>query len=221
LIYYPGLGNFAGVANWSSAAEHDAEKQRAAARFAPLYAELAALDPGALLEDRRARQVGRRLFLNNCSTCHGVGANGVFGIPDLTDDEWIWGDSFDAIKTAIMDGRSAQMPPWGSALGETRVTDVAHYVLKIANRDHDALRATVGAESFATICVACHAADGTGNPLLGAPNLTDNVWLYGSSIEEIRFTIGNGRNGHMPAHADILGEQRAHILAGYVYGLSQ
>ena len=177
--------------------------------------------PAQLAEDRVAQQVGGRLFLNNCSTCHGVTAQGGFGFPNLTDGEWIWGEGFDKVKQAILNGRNGIMPPWGAALGDQGVADVTQYTLSLAGRDHDAAAATRGQAQYNTLCVACHGPTGAGNALLGAPNLTNDIWLYGSSADEIAFTIKNGRNGNMPSFADVLDEQKAHILAGYVTGLSQ
>lgn len=178
------------------------------------------MTPQQLRDDRVAQQVGRRLFINNCSTCHGVTAQGGFGFPDLTDGEWIWGEGFDAIKHSIMNGRIAVMPPWGAALGDSGVAEVTQYTLSMAGREHDQEAALRGKSQYDTLCVACHGPDGGGNPLFGAPDLSRDIWLYGGSTDEIAFTIRNGRNGNMPAFADVLGEHKAHILAGYVDSLS-
>lgn len=221
LVYYPGLGNFSGVGGWSSAGEVASAQQAHDARFAPLYERLAGLSEAELHSDRQAQQVGRRLFLNNCSTCHGVTAQGAFGFPNLTDSEWIWGAGFDAVQTALKNGRQAAMPPWGPALGDDGVRDVAQYVLELAGKDHDAAAAGRGAQKFAMFCVACHGAEGKGNPMLGAPNLTNDIWLYGGTTEAIEFTIRNGRNGQMPSFADVLDPEQIHIVAGYVTSLSK
>ncbi len=221
LLYYPGLGNLTGLGNWSAAAQHDAELAQREEKYAPLYAELALLDESQLHAHTLARQVGRRLFLNNCATCHGVNANGSIGFPNLVDDSWIWGADFDTVKTTITQGRNAQMPAWGSILGDAGVQDISHYVLGLAGQPHDSQRATLGAANFKTFCVACHGPAGAGNPQLGAPNLTDNKWLYGNSIEQIAFTIRHGRSGNMPAQADKLTPEQIHILTGYVTSLSQ
>jgi len=220
LIYYPGLGNIKGTASWTSINQWQHEVNRHEARFAPIYADLAAMTPAQMAEDRVAQQVGRRLFINNCSTCHGVTAAGSFGFPDLTDGEWIWGGGFEGVKQTVVDGRIAVMPPWGTALGESGVADVTQYTLSLAGRAHDVDAATRGQAQYATLCVACHGMTGEGNPLLGAPDLTNDIWLYGSSADQIAFTIRNGRTGNMPAFKDVLGEQKAHIVAGYVSSLS-
>ena len=221
LIYYPGLGNFSGLGNWSSADQVAREQQAHEDRFAPLYARLAQLDEAGLHADRQAQQVGRRLFINNCSTCHGVTGQGAFGFPNLTDDEWIWGKGFDNVKTALLNGRQAAMPGWAAALGDQGVDDVTQHVLKLAGSEHNSEAAARGAGQYAMFCVACHGPEGSGNPILGAPNLTNDIWLYGGTAEAIAFTLRHGRNGNMPSFARVLDPDRIHILAGYVTSLSQ
>lgn len=221
LIYYPGLGNFGGISDWSSAGQLKEAQQRHDARFAPVYAELAAMTPEQMAADRTAMQVGRRLFLNNCSTCHGVTGQGGFGFPNLTDSEWIYGKDFDSIKTTILNGRVAVMPGWEAALGDGGVADVTEYVLNMAGRDHDAAAAERGKQKYDMFCVACHGAEGQGNQTLGYPNLNNDIWLYGRDRDQIAFTIRHGRNGNMPAHRDILGEDKTEVLAGYVLTLEQ
>lgn len=221
LVYYPGLGNFDGISDWSSADELAAAQRAHEERFAPLYDRLAQLDPSALHESRQAMQVGRRLFINNCATCHGVNARGAFGFPNLTDDEWIWGSGFSAVKTAVTGGHQAAMPAWGSALGDGGVEDVTQYVLSLSGAEHDAEAAARGATQFRTFCVACHGAEGRGNPALGAPDLTNDIWLYGGTADRIAYTVRNGRNGRMPAFGDVLSDEKIHVLSGYVTSLSQ
>ena len=218
---YPAMGNIEGALGWSSAKQHQEEVAQHEARFAPLYAELAGMDPDALMDDPRAMQVGRRLFINNCSTCHGVNANGAFGFPNLTDEEWIWGGDFASIRQTLVGGRMAQMPAWGPALGDEGVTNVANYVRKLAGLEHDAAAAEAGTAQYNMLCVACHGPEGKGNSMLGAPNLTNDIWLYGGSIEQISFTLQHGRQGNMPAQKDILGDEKIHILSAYVRSLSQ
>lgn len=221
LVYYPGLGNVEGTAGWTSLDQWQDDVDRHEARFSPIYDKLAAMSPEELAEDRIGQQVGRRLFINNCSTCHGVAAEGGFGFPNLNDGEWIWGEGFDKVKEAIMNGRNAIMPPWGAALGDAGVADVTQYTLSLAGRDHDAEAAGRGQAQYNTLCIACHGAEGAGNPLLGSPNLNNDIWLYGGSADDIAFTIRNGRNGNMPPFNEVLGEKKAHILASYVTSLSQ
>ncbi len=221
LLFYGGLGNFGGILNWSSTGEHDQQQIAHEQRFAPMYAELAALDLEAMQANPVAMQVGRRLFINNCSTCHGVSAQGTFGYPNLTDDEWIWGRSLSAITTSIEQGRTGVMPAWGPALGDDGVTNVSHHVLRLAGQPHDVEKADAGQGQYQTICVSCHGVEGKGNPVLGAPDLTNNIWLYGGSLEEISFTVRNGRTGNMPPHEALLGKDKVRLLAAYIESLSQ
>jgi cytochrome c oxidase cbb3-type subunit III len=222
LVYYPGLGNFQGVGNWTSKGQWERDVAAKDAQFASLYTSLAALSPQELKDSRQSQQIGRRLFLNNCSTCHGITARGAFGFPNLTDGEWQWGADFETIKTTLRGGRMAAMAPWGAALGgEPGIADMAQYVLSLSGAVHDAAAAARAAPQFQMFCVACHGPDGKGGPLFGAPDLTNDVWLYGGDADAIAFTLRHGRNGVMPAFAEILGEEKIHILAGYVSGLPQ
>lgn len=221
LVIFPGLGNFDGATDWSSAARHDREAAAFAAKFEPLYAGLAAHPDAELLADDQAQQIGRRLFLNHCSTCHGINAQGGEGFPNLRDTEWLYGADIASVTQTILGGRAAAMPGWVAALQETGVQEVSHYVLSLSGAEHDAALAEKGAASYQVFCVACHQADGTGNTALGAPNLTNDIWLYGGSLEAIATSVREGRNGRMPAHESILGRDRSRILAAYVSGLSK
>jgi cytochrome c oxidase cbb3-type subunit 3 len=221
LWLYPGLGSFQGSLKWTSAGEYVDEVKAAQAQHGPLYARLAASDVATLASDPNARIVGQRLFLNYCSQCHASDARGSKGFPNLTDRDWLYGGTPDMIKASILDGRTGTMPAMGAAVGgEAGAKDVANYVRSLSGLQHEAPAAARGKEKFAA-CAACHGPEAKGNPALGSPNLTDGVWLYGSSLETITETIVKGRSGRMPAHREFLGEERAHILAAYVYGLSQ
>ncbi len=221
LVYYPGLGNYGGSANWSSAGQLEREQAAHESRFAPIYQHLAQLDPATLEADRLGQQVGRRLFINHCASCHGANARGGPGYPDLTDSEWIWGSDFNSVQATIGNGRNASMPPWGAVLGETGVNDVTQTVLKLAGRDHDAAAAQRGQANYNTICAACHGPAGEGNPLLGAPELRNDIWLYGGTPQAIATSIRDGRNGVMPSQAELLGKDKIHILAAYVISLQR
>jgi cytochrome c oxidase cbb3-type subunit III len=220
LILYPGFGHLPGVLGWTQAREHAEEVKLAEEKVAPLYAGFAAKPVIELLADPAALAVGSRLFGNNCATCHGADAKGAPGFPNLTDADWIYGAEPDTIKQTIRAGRQGMMPAFGSSLDETAQLAVRHYVLSLSGRDHDRDLAQQGKSSFDTICAACHGLDGKGNPLLGALNLTDDIWLYGGTQGAIADTIKNGRNGVMPAHGELLGEARVHVLAAYVLSLS-
>ena len=221
LVIYPGLGNFDGATSWSSQGEHAREAEAHTARFAPLYASLGAMAPEELATSTEGMQVGRRLFINNCSTCHGVNAGGAVGFPNLRDEHWIWGGDIAAIQHTINNGRQAAMPAWGPALGNDGVTNVANFVMQLAGKAHDAERAAAGAPQFATFCVSCHGVEGKGNALLGAPDITSGIWMYGDDLQSVAETIRNGRAGMMPGFTDILGEDQRKILAAYVKSLSE
>jgi cytochrome c oxidase cbb3-type subunit 3 len=220
LVLYPGLGSFAGVLKWSSTGQYQREQAHAKERYEPIFANYAAMDIPAVAADGQAREIGQRLFLNYCSQCHASDARGGRGFPDLTDEDWLYGGNPEAIVATIQQGRSGIMPPWPQ-LGEEGIRNVTHYVLQISGRTHDELKAVQGEAVFAANCAACHGADGKGNPALGAPNLTDEIWLYGGGETSIEESVSKGRNGQMPAWGEFLGADKTHVLAAYVYGLSQ
>lgn len=220
LILYPGLGKFRGVLGWTDNAMYEQEMEKAEATYGPIFAAYASRDIEDLAGDPEAVKVGQRLFTNYCATCHGSDARGAVGFPNLTDSDWLYGGAPATIKTSIMDGRQGAMPAWKDALGEQGVDEVTAYVLTLSGRDADPQLASAGKARFETMCAACHMADGTGQQALGAPNLTDNTWLYGGSPGAIRQSIAQGRNGKMPSHRDFLGEDKSHLLAAYVYSLS-
>ncbi len=221
LILYPGLGNFPGLLNWSSAQEWEEDVEAARERYAPLFARYNDTPVEELAFHPEAMKMGGRLFANNCAQCHGSDGRGSYGFPNLADDDWLWGGDPDAIKTSIAQGRTAAMPGWSGSIGEEGIQNVTQYVLELAGREHDEARAEQGAETYATYCAACHGSQGKGNTAMGAPDLTNNVWLYGGSPESIRHTLRNGRSGEMPAQKELLSEDKIHILTAYVYGLSE
>ncbi len=220
LLLYPGLGTFNGAYKWTSHGQYEGEQAKAAEDYGPLFAKYAAMDIPAVAADPQAREIGQRLFLNYCSQCHASDARGGRGFPNLTDKDWLYGGDPATIEATITSGRNGIMPPLGQMLGDEGVKNAANYVLSLSGSPHDAALATKGKETFATICAACHGADGKGNPALGAPNLTDQTWLYGGSEKTIAETIRLGRNNKMPAWGEFLGPAKVHLLAAYVWGLS-
>ena len=220
LVLFPGLGSFGGTLGWSSQQRFEAEMAQANRQFGPLYEKYLGMDLKAVAADPQARDMGQRLFLNNCAQCHGSDAGGSRGFPNLRDGDWLYGGTPEQIKTSIAQGRSGLMPPQAAAVGTSEdVRDVAAYVLSLSGRTHNELRAQRGKSKFGTLCAVCHGQDGKGNLLLGAPNLTDKVWLYGGSEPAIVETIGKGRNGIMPAHQELLGDAKVHLLAAYLLSL--
>lgn len=224
LVLFPGLGTFKGVLGWSSqGSQYGAEMERAGQTYDPIFKKYAAMPIEQVAADEEAKGMGRRMFLNYCSQCHGSDAEGAKGFPNLADNDWLYGGAPDQIKQTIMAGRQGVMPPHKDRVDAAGLDALANYVMSLSGRkEADAAKVAQGQQLFTSNgCIACHGADGKGNQALGAPNLTDNTWLYGSSADTIKETIANGRNGQMPAHADFLGADKVHLLSAYVYGLSQ
>lgn len=226
LVLWPGLGNFPGLLKWTQLGEYEAEVKAAEAKFQPVYAAFMQQDVPTVAASPDARAIGRNLFLTYCSQCHGSNAEGATGYPNLTDGDWLYGGDPDTIRTTLTDGRSGVMPAMGEVLGAQGTKEVAHYVMSLSGRTHDAALADAGRPKFAENCAACHMPDGTGMQAMGAPNLTDKLWLYGGSEGAIIESIAKGRNGVMPGIDQTLGttsnkEAKLHLLTAYVYSLSQ
>jgi cytochrome c oxidase cbb3-type subunit 3 len=222
LLLYPGLGHFEGLLGWTSKGEYEEEVARVDAEVGPLFARYQQTPVVELIKDETASKIGERLYINYCTTCHGSDARGARGYPNLRDGSWIWGGTPEAIKTTITQGRVAAMPAWELPLGgESGVDEVTQYVLSLSGRSTISALAEKGKAKYDMFCVACHGADGTGNPAVGAPDLTDDSWLYGGSQTRIAESIAKGRNGIMPAQGEFLGDAKIHLLTAYIYGLSQ
>ena len=220
LAMYPGFGNNQGKLGWSSGGQWEAEQKAAAEKYGPIFAKFRTMDLNAVAGDKEANAMGQRLFLTYCAQCHGADAKGAKGFPNLTDSDWLYGGEPETIRTTVLGGRQGMMPPFGPALGADGTKDVANYVRSLSGLAHDSLRAQRGKDLFAQNCVACHGPEAKGTPALGAPNLTDKVWLYGSSEATIIETVTNGRSNQMPAFKEFLGEDKVHLLAAYVLSLS-
>jgi cytochrome c oxidase cbb3-type subunit 3 len=228
LIWYPSADKVGGQGNWSSQAQHDAEKAVADAKLKTLYARFEGQGIDVIARDPAALVTGKQIFSNNCAVCHGSDAGGAVGFPKLSDNIWKFDGSPDGIVTTITGGvnveggRASVMPPMAAVLGsEQAVLETAVYVQSLSGMKVDDSLAAAGGKLFAGVCAACHGADGKGNPALGAPNLTDNDWMYGSTLEDIKYGINNGRAGQMPAHLPLIGETQVRLAAAYVYSLSQ
>ncbi|WP_220760604.1 MULTISPECIES: cytochrome-c oxidase, cbb3-type subunit III [unclassified Shewanella] len=244
LALYPGLGSFKGLLGWTSSnqsvrtieeskqavidaqndgrwVQYDQEVKHADEKFGPIFKAYADTPLEELVKNEEALKVGGRLFLQNCAMCHGSDARGSKGFPNLTDNAWLYGGELATIKTSIMNGRHGMMPPKGGLpIEDSEIKGLAEYVVKLSGRDHDEALAAQGQGSFMKGCFACHGMDGTGNKFMGAPNLTDNAWVYGGSRGAIEQSIQNGRTGVMPAWKDVLGEEKVHVITAYVYSLS-
>jgi cytochrome c oxidase cbb3-type subunit 3 len=225
LVLYPGAGGQSGTLGWSQQRQYEEELAAARAREAELFAGFATLDVEALSAEPAALATGARIFANYCSTCHGSDGRGAPGhFPDLTDGEWLHGAGDAALVATITDGRGGVMPAHAATLGEQGVAEVAAYAYTLNGRQAEpalAALAARGAERFAQVCAACHGADGKGNQALGAPDLTNDAWLYGGSFEDIRKSVASGRNGRMPPHGALLGEQKVKLVAAYVRSLGR
>lgn len=247
LALYPGLGSFKGLLNWTSAnkqvtnleqsreqaasaraddtlalVQYDREVAKADETFGPIFAAFAARSIEDLAGDEEARKIGQRLFLQNCAQCHGSTAQGSRGFPNLTDDAWLYGGEPETIKATLMNGRNGFMPPKGGLpIEDAEVPALVEYVRSLSGLEHDADKATAGQASWMKGCFACHGMTGEGNPMLGAPNLTDDAWVYGSSRGYITESIMQGRAGVMPRWDEILGEEKVHLISSYVYSLSK
>jgi cytochrome c oxidase cbb3-type subunit 3 len=247
LALFPGLGSFKGLLNWQSSAQtvrsleeskqaianaqenkqlnqYAKELDDADAYFGEAFRKLAHNENGLrpipeIAQDPDAIKVGQRLFLQNCSQCHGSDARGLKGFPNLTDNAWLYGGEPAAIVTTVMQGRIGQMPSWKDALGEQGVQEVVSYTLSLSGRKVNAREAEAGKARF-VVCAACHGTDGKGNPAVGAPDLTDQYWLFGDSRADVTQTVMNGRSGVMPAWKDILGEDKVQLVSAYVWSLS-
>lgn len=221
LVLFPGLGRNQGAWGWSSTGQYAEEVKETDARIKPIYARYVSQDLLAVAADPEAQAIGQRLFLTYCAQCHGSDAHGNKGFPNLTDNDWLYGGDPATIKTTITGGRNGAMPAWGPILGAEGVKDVANYVRSLSGLAHDTIRAQRGQSVFQTNCVACHGPEGKGNQALGAPNLTDKVWLWGSSEATIIETVTNGRQNQMPTFKEFLGEDKIHMLSAYVLSLSK
>ena len=223
LLLYPGMGNWKGIFGWTSTGELEQHQEKHDRRYVPLFAQYAKTPIEQLVENPKALKMGQRIFLNNCALCHGSDAGGSFGFPSLTDDDWLYGGAPADIKTTIMEGRKGQMPAWGAVIGEKGVQDVSTFVRYKAGlvEKIDDYVLINGQKTYNTTCSICHGPGGEGIKALGAPNLNDDVWLYGSSQTEIEYTVRNGRNGVMPAWKHILGEEKVHLVSTYVYSLKE
>jgi cytochrome c oxidase cbb3-type subunit III len=221
LVLYPGLGSAKGTLGWTSQSEYEAEQVQANATMTQVIGRFATMPAQQLAAEPQAMAIGERLFINNCATCHGSDARGSKGFPNLTDGDWLYGGSPERIEETITQGRQGLMPPMAAAVGSGEdVRNVANYVLSLSGSPHNGIAAQLGKPKFGA-CAACHGIDGKGNPALGAPNLADKVWLHGWGEEAIVAMVNNGKTNVMPAQAGRLAPEQIHVLATYVWNLSQ
>lgn len=219
LFFYPGLGKFNGILNWTSKKECDNKTLEENKLYEPIYIALGNKTIDELKNDLKALKIARSIFVNNCAICHGVDAKGALGFPNLTNNKWLYGGDVNDIKHTITNGRNGKMPPLGVVVGDD-LDAVAVYVLSLSQKVEDKELIERGKSRFNKICNACHGQNAKGNKFLGAPDLTDPQWIYGGSIEDIKKTITTGRSGFMPAHKNILTKEQIHILTAYIHLLN-
>ena len=220
LFLYPGMGEYKGSLGYSTQQEHDESVQAANAALKPMYEKYMSMTVEQVAADPQAKEIGQRLFLNYCAQCHGSDAGGAKGYPNLTDRDWLYGGDPEAIKTTLLKGRAGVMPSFKDSLTSAQMVDVANYVRSLSGLSADQIKAGRGQTVFKENCVGCHGGNGAGSTAVGAPNLTDKVWLYGGSEASIVETLTKGRNGKMPAHEQILSPEKVQLLTAYVWGLS-
>ncbi len=218
---YPTLGSFNGKLGWSSQGDHAVQVKKYQDRIAPIYEKYMAMNAADIAKDAKAMGIGERLFMNNCAQCHGSDARGSKSFPNLTDKDWLGGNGDEAyIKATIVNGRTGMMPPMAAAVGSAAdVENLAQYVLSLSGSPHDSVSAAIGKAKFVS-CAACHGMNGKGNVALGAPNLTDDIWLHGWGAEHIVNMIQNGKTNVMPPQGDKLTDGQIQVLSAYVWSLS-
>lgn len=221
LVLFPGLGSYKGLLNWSSQGKYEKEMQEAGEKYDPIFEEFKNTPALVLAENEDAIKIGERLFSNYCATCHGADARGVPGFPNLRDSEWLYGNSPEKIHQSIAQGRQGFMPAWEELLSEEQISGVVEYVRHISGQEADANMLEAGRQVYPESCAVCHGAEGKGNPAMGAPDLTNDIWLYGGSKEQLVKTIRDGRMGKMPPHKEFLGEAKIHLLVTYILSISE
>jgi cytochrome c oxidase cbb3-type subunit 3 len=221
LSLYPGLGANQGALGWSSVGQLKTENEKAREAMAPVYAAFAGKSAEELGKNKQAMEIGERLFVNNCAQCHGADARGSKSFPNLTDNDWLGGTGPDYIEKTIKEGRQGVMPSMAAAVGGPEdVRNVANYVLSLSGSPHNSVAAQLGQAKFAA-CAACHGADGKGNQAVGAPNLTDKVWLHGWGEAAVMEMVNKGKTNVMPPQGARFTPEQIKVLTAYVWNLSQ
>ena len=222
ILFYPGLGNYAGLLGWTQEGRMENEIAAAEERYGNVFAAFEELDLVDMARDPDALRLGRNLYMNNCATCHGSDARGALGFPNLTDNDWLYGGDPATVQASINNGRTGVMPALGAALGDEGVDQVVAFMLQInGDSSVDSAQAAAGQAKFVAFCSACHGAEGRGVPQVGGPDLTNGVWLHGGDEATLRDVIWSGRVNEMPAQKDLLSEQRIRAVTAYVLSLSQ
>lgn len=220
LVLYPGLGKFEGILGWTSESQLEEEVDAAKQTYQPLFDKYINIPIEELATIKQATEMGKRIFVNTCFGCHGSDARGNPGYPNLTDNDWLWGGEPADIELSIANGRIGIMPAFGQSLKAHQIDELVNYIGQLSGNKVDETKALAGSSTFKEHCILCHGENAKGNPMVGAPNLTDNIWLHSGSRQGIADTIRNGRMNEMPKHDEILGRAKVHLVAAYVYSLS-
>ena len=221
LVLFGGLGNIGGVLGWSQEGQYESEMQAANEAQEAVFARYREMDNETLIADAEANATGQRLFANSCAMCHGSDGRGAKGFPNLADNDWLYGGSFDTIMQTLENGRQGAMPVMVAGLDDKAISELVVYVQSMSGQKADPGMAANGKKNYDMLCVACHGPEGDGNQALGSPRLNDDIWLYGGDPATIRETLIKGRNGNMPAFKDLLSEDRRRLLTAYVLSLSE
>ncbi len=221
MVLFGGLGNIVGYLGWTQEGQYDAEMKAANEAQEVVFARYREMDNETLIADADANATGQRLFANSCAMCHGSDGRGARGFPNLADDDWLYGGSFDTIMQTLENGRAGAMPVMVAGLDDKAIGELVVYVQSMSGQKADPVMAADGKKNYDMLCIACHGVDGSGNQALGSPRLNDDIWLYGGEPGTIRETITKGRNGNMPAHKDLLSEDRRRLITAYVLSLSK
>ncbi len=217
VMLYPGLGAYRGALRWSLGGQITERFADYETQFGARRRRILELSFAELAHDEETMRSAWRVFNNHCTSCHGRDAGGqAQQFPDLSDASWQWGGSEVQLSETIRAGRQAAMPAWQASIGEQGVRRLADYVLALAAGDDGSAAQAEGAGLFQQFCTACHGADGSGNPVLGAPALNDAVWLYGGSRADVMRSIAMGRNGVMPTFGGRLDETQIRLVAAWL-----
>jgi cytochrome c oxidase cbb3-type subunit 3 len=218
LYLYPGLGSYKGSLDWSQMSAYQEAKEVNQETQAEFFAEFADYDIPALAKSEKAMATGERLFANNCTTCHGSGGRGAKGFPNLTDDDWLYGNRPENILSAIVNGRAGVMPNLN--LNTATISVLSRYVQHLSGKQGISDHVIESGPKRFAVCAACHGADGKGNQAIGAPNLTDDIWLHGGQVSDIETVLRYGKQGNMPSFSNALNSNEIKLLAAYVLSLS-
>lgn len=210
MMLYPGLGSYEGILNWSQGSRIAEAYENFDENFAEARSAAVGMSLAEIQNDLQLMDTAERLFARECAACHGPEGRGQASLfPNLHDIDWQWGSTPEQIEQTIRGGRNAQMIAWGSILGEQGVSQVAEYVQTLSQSPSES---HPGQAAYQQYCVACHMPDGSGNPMLGAPRLSDDIWLYGGDLDTLKDTLTFGRFGVMPAFGERLDDLQIKLL---------